>query len=162
MRDRAKNRTDPARHAEMLISVSVENPSEETLRKIAAGRIVEHEGKHYAPGGASDSLVSTDPRVIAAFLQAQCLTMGFTTQFAINPRTREIVKLFKKGKVAQRDVRELARAGFSEWSFSWTWSPEYFRFPDGRIERVSGEIDLTPTKTLREAIRWGKAMGRIS
>lgn len=151
MRDHEKNRTDPARHAEMLIVVS--DSSERTIL---------HEGKHYAPGGSSDTLVSSDPKLIAAFLKDQCLTMGFTVQFAINPETREVIKLLKQGKIAQRDVRELVEAGFTEWTFSWCWAPEHFRFPDGSIERVSGEIDLTPTKTLREAIRWGKATGRIS
>lgn len=147
MRRQAENRTDSSLHAEMLIQTT-DGP-------------VEHDGKHFSPGGSGDSFVSSDPKEVAAFFKRQCLTGGFSVQYAVNRETREVVHILKKGKLAQRDVKPLIAEGFDEWTFSWCWAPDHFRFPDGEIVKVARKIDASPVATTREAYRWGKALGRI-
>jgi hypothetical protein len=118
-------------------------------------------GKTFSPGKSSDSLISSDARDVRDFFAGNCLTGGFSLQFAINRESREVVELFKKGRIAQRDVKELIARGFTEWSFSWAWAPGHFLFPDGTIVTVAEKIDLSPKETTVDALRFGVALGTI-
>lgn len=109
-------------------------------------------------GECQDELSSTDPREVVAFLKGNRTLMGFSTQYAINPETLEIVEVFKKGKLAQRDVKPLIEQGFSAWEFSWAWAPDTFRI-GGEIVKVSRTIDITPRKTTQAAAAFGRALG---
>ena len=146
MRRDIANRTDPSRNAEMLVATS-DGP-------------IKFEDKSFSAGGSGDSFVSTDPAAVRDFLKGNCLTGGFSVQFAVNNATREVVELFKKGRVSMRDVKPLIAKGFDEWTFSWAWAPSFFRFSDGSIVAVSEKIDLSPRATTREAFRWRHALGR--
>lgn len=94
--------------------------------------------------GCQNSLVSRDPKEIAKFFQGNCKTAGFTTQFAIDQSTKRVANIFKKGKLCQKDIKPLLDQGYTEWSYSWAWSPKTFKLPTGEIISKTGYISLVP------------------
>jgi hypothetical protein len=108
--------------------------------------------------GCQDEIFSEAPRAIAEFFKGNRLCAGFSTQYAVNPRTREVVEIFKKGKLAQRDIKPLLAEGFTVWSFSWAWAPDTFRI-EGETVKVSRTIDVTPRATSKAAAAYGRALG---
>jgi hypothetical protein len=79
-------------------------------------------------------LTSTDIKEIVEFLRGNCTTAGFSVQYAVNPQTKKVIEIFKKGKPAQKDIKPLVEMGFVEFHYSWTWASKRFKIAD------SGEI----------------------
>jgi len=110
-------------------------------------------------GNAKDTLVSSDPREIVKFFKGNCQTAGFTVQYAGNAETGEVVELFKKGRLAQKDVKPLIAEGFTVWTFSWCWAPDTFEWYGENRVTVSRKIDCSPKATTRTAMAYGRALG---
>jgi hypothetical protein len=91
------------------------------------------------------NLVSTNAKEVVAFLKKSGLTGGFSVNFAVNPETREVVEVFKKGHPAQRDIKPLIEQGFTEFLFSWAFSGKTFEV-DGVEVLLSRTIDLVAQK----------------
>ena len=102
------------------------------------------------------SVESNDPKVVANFLKGNCLTAGFSIQFAVNPATRTIVEIIKNGKLVQRDLKPLIEAGFTVFMYSWAWAPKHFQFEDGQMVEVSKTVDLVK---LADVLPWKGLLG---
>jgi len=151
-------KTNDAIHARMLLSSREPAPGDVEASFEKYG-IFERDGRWWHPAKCQDSLSSVDHKEIVAFLRGMCLTMGMTVVYAINPETREVAHVWRKGRICGRDVKRLLALGYSEWSYSWAWGPDYFQFPDGEIVKLTDDIDLSPVETTLEALRWAPAMG---
>lgn len=100
------------------------------------------------------SLTSRDPKEIVAFLAKDFSTAGMRFAYVVNHDTREVVEIVKTGnKFAQRDVKPLLAAGFTEFVTP-NMAPKNYRLPDGEIIQVSRSIDCSPSKTLRNAMSY--------
>lgn len=100
-------------------------------------------------------LVSTDVAAIQAHAKKGGTTMGFSVTYAVNPTSKEVVKLMKHGDLCQRDIKPYAEQGFSEWHFSWAFSADTWEFEDGT--RVNARShDLIPRKAVAP---WARALG---
>lgn len=88
-----------------------------------------------------DFLSSSNPKEVADFFKKNCTTGGFTVQYARNPQTNEIMEIFKKGRLIQRDIKPVLAAGFTEFAFSWAWAPKFFEV-DGQKVQVTKKLDL--------------------
>jgi hypothetical protein len=104
----------------------------------------------------TQNLTSSDPAAVAAHMQRNSLTMGFSVQFAVNRSTGEVVQIIKKGKLCRRDVAPLIAQGFDEWLYSWAFSGKRFRLDDGREVKLARVIDLM---TRADVAPWARAMG---
>lgn len=93
----------------------------------------------------TDALVSTDPKEIVRFLKGNTTTAGFSIQFAVNPTTKQVVEIFKKGKLIQRDVKPLIDAGFNEFHFSWAFAGKNWKLDDGTVVQAK-TLDLVKMK----------------
>jgi hypothetical protein len=147
-------KTDPSKHVHGMTTVNIENRTEDTERRIADSTIVVCDGEPdrglMECGG--NSLVSTDPKAIKEFAALDFATMGMRFMYAVNHETRQVVRLVKTGnKFAQRDVKPLIAKGFTEWSLPYM-APKHWRFTDGEIVKLSGEVDCSPVETTRKAL----------
>jgi len=110
-------------------------------------------------GNARDTLFSMNAKDVVAHFKGNCLTGGFSVQYAGNPETGEVVELFRKGRICQRDVKGLIADGFKVWTYSWCWAPDTFEWADGRRVTVERKIDCSPKDTTRTAMAYGRALG---
>lgn len=78
---------------------------------------------------------------VRQFLNGQASTMGVKLVYAIDVQNRRVVKVFRKGKFAQRDARTLLRAGFDSFAFSWAWAPSTWEI-DGETVEVETAVEL--------------------
>jgi len=148
-----EHRTDPSIHVTGMTTVNIENRTEDTERRIADGTIVVlGDGSHGLMECGGNSLsFSIDPKEIRDFAATDFATMGMRFMYAVNHETREVVRLAKTGnKFAQRDVKPLIAKGFTEWSLPYM-APKNWRFTDGEIVQISGDIDCSPVATTRKA-----------
>lgn len=103
------------------------------------------------------NLESVNPKEIVAHLRKGGTTAGFSISFAVNHATGEVIEVFKKGHVNQKDVKPLIEAGFSEWFFSWAFATKNFLLADGRQVKLGRKLDLVKTEDI---LVWAKAFGK--
>jgi len=102
------------------------------------------------------NLESTNPKEIVAHVRKGGTTGGFSITFAVNPATKEVAEIIKKGHLTQKDVKPLIEAGFTEYLWSWAFSGKNFKMTDGTIAPITKKIDLI---TRKEVMRWAPAFG---
>lgn len=100
---------------------------------------------------------STDPAQIVAHARGQFRTMGFCFLYAVGGG--QVVSLMKRGHFAQRDVRPLIEAGFTEFFYSDAFACKVFMLPNGQIVELAREIDCSPSKTTAAAMAWRNVIG---
>lgn len=103
------------------------------------------------------TFISTSPKEVATFFKGNMATGGFTLNYAINPNTLSVVKIFKKGKIVQKDVKPLIEQGYDHWLYSWCFAGENFEI-GGKIVPLDKVIDLT---TLKDVAPWARAFGYL-
>jgi hypothetical protein len=101
------------------------------------------------------SIQSSDLKAIAEHVRKGGTTAGFSLTYAVNPTTKSVVCVIKKGHLVQRDLRGLVTNGFSEWHYSYAWSSKTWRFSDG-TEVKAQDLDLIKDKDIAP---WARAFG---
>lgn len=97
---------------------------------------------------------TTDLKAILRHLSRGGLVMGFSTGYAVNPTTKSVVRITRKGHLVQRDIRTLVEAGYTEWHYSWAFSSLKWRFGEEDVQ--ASDLDLIRTKDI---LPWARAFG---
>jgi hypothetical protein len=105
----------------------------------------------------TQSITSSDAKAVVEFLKGSLVTMGFSLTYAIDPTTKRVLSIFKKGRPIQRDLKPMIEAGFTEFHYSWAFSGKVFRFEDG-TDVTAAQLDLT---TAKDILPWARAFGAI-
>lgn len=117
-------------------------------------KLVRRDGKCFYQS-TCQTFESTDLKAIVAFLKGNCTTGGFSIQFAVRASDRTVVEVMKKGKLCQGDIKALVADGYTEWLFSWCWSPKHFMV-QGQVVPLTRVVDLVKT---RDILPYARAFG---
>jgi hypothetical protein len=94
------------------------------------------------------NFISTDPKEVVLHLKKGGLTLGYSCCFAVNHTTGQVVEMFKKGPIYQKDVKPLIEKGFTEWLFSYAFYCSIFELPSGRrvhsLKAQGGGVNPNP------------------
>jgi len=106
----------------------------------------------------TDYINSNDPVKVTEFLKKNCVTAGFSVQYAYNPETKHIIEIFKKGRVGSRVVKKLIEYGYTEYLYSWAFATKTFKLSDGTTVVIDKKnlLDLTTMEDIRP---WARAFG---
>ena len=85
---------------------------------------------------------------LADFFKRNCTTGGYSINYLTNGQ--EVIELVKKGKIIQRDIKELFEQGYTTGFFSWAWAPKNFEINGTRVS-ISKVINNIP---IQDALRY--------
>ena len=85
---------------------------------------------------------------LSDFFKGNCTTAGYSINYLTNGT--EIIEVVKKGRLVQRDLKELFLQGFTNGFFSWAWAPKRFLI-NGQMLEVSKTINGV---TIKDAISY--------
>lgn len=90
---------------------------------------------------------SNNLKEVTDHLKGNSTTAGFTINYCVSPEKNLVVELFKKGRVCQKDLKELVELGFSEFHYSWAFASKNWKNDQGQTMEFK-TLDLTQMKDI--------------
>lgn len=91
------------------------------------------------------SIKSSNLKEVTDHMKGNCSTAGFTINYCVHPEKNLVVEVFKKGRLCQRDLKELVELGFNEFHYSWAFASKNWENESGQPMEYK-TIDLVKMK----------------
>lgn len=123
----------------------------------AASMLTETSDRGFVPT-RTRFLVSAVAADVVAHAKKGGTTAGFSFTYAVNPSTKSVVCIVKKGHVCQKDIKPFLENGYTEWHYSWAFAGKTWRFTDGTTVKV---VDHDLVK-MKDVLPWARALGYVA
>lgn len=131
------------------------------MNKDGTANILQTENWAYPPASMIPESLGLKSKSTANFLSFQEPIQGFRFAYMVNHETKDVVRVFRKGKFRPADVRQFMEKGYTEFLYS-THVSKFFRLPTGEIVQCKRQIDLDPETTVAEAKKQTKQGNQAS